>query len=255
MNLWHRAVGAVGGLFIAAAAWASESATVYPSGNRVPENLLRIELRWPGPLRTPVDMAHVRLLDGAGQVIPEAFLDLPLPSADGRRLSLLLHPARVKSGVGANLMFGRALRAGTSVTLVIDDPAIGPEVRKSWQVTGVAEDRPMPATWTFNQPVAGTRQPLIVRLQSPISASSEGLIAVKRSEGRRMPGRAQLTDGETTWHFTPTRPWQAGAHVLVTHPDLESPAGHRTCALFEQLAASRIDCEAGLEVAFTVRRH
>jgi hypothetical protein len=209
-------------------------------------------LRLPMPLRTPLDMAHVKLLDGEGRVIPDPFLDLALPSADGRRFSLLLHPGRVKSGVGANLLLGRALCAGSLVTLVIDDPAIGPVVRKQWRVTGSERSGPLPSSWTLNQPAVGTRQPLVVRLRSPISAASEGLIAVKRSAGRRVLGQVLLSDGETTWQFTPTQPWKPGAHWLVTHPDLETPAGNRTCARFEQVLASRMDCEVGVEISFDI---
>jgi hypothetical protein len=126
LNAWRFAVGTVAGAALAAGAWASGAVSVYPSGTSVPENLLRIELRFRVPLRTPLDMVHVKLLDREGQLIPDPFLDLPLPSADGRRLSLLLHPGRVKSGVGANVVLGRALRAGSLVTLVIDDPNAGP---------------------------------------------------------------------------------------------------------------------------------
>ena len=253
MSAWRFAVSTVGGAVFAAGAWATGAPSVHPSGTSVPENLLRIELRFPMPLRTPLDMAHVKLLDGEGRVIPDAFLDLALPSADGRRLSLLLHPGRVKSSVGANLVLGRALRAGSPVTLVIDDPAIGPVVRKRWHVRGSEGRGPVPSSWTLNKPAVGTRQPLIVRLHSPISASSEGLIAVKRPEGGRVSGQVLLSDGETTWQFKPTEPWTPGAHVLVTHPDLETPAGNRTCARFEQVLASRMDCDAGVEISFDIR--
>jgi len=254
LNVRHIRCGAAAGLLCATGAWASAPVAVYPSGSSVPENLLRIEIRLQVPLRAPLDMSHVKLLDGAGRVIEGAFLDLPLPSADGRRLSILLHPGRVKSGVGANLALGRALQAGAAVTLVIDDPAIGPAVSKSWQVTGFDGRRPLPSRWTVISPAAGTRQPLLVRLHSPLSVSSEALIAVKRANGRRLPGRGLLMDGETTWRFTPAQPWQSGAHVLVAHPDLETPEGNRPCAPFEAVEASQIDCDAGFERVFDVRR-
>jgi hypothetical protein len=262
VNAWRRtagrAVGAVVGALVASvvtsAAAASGVAAVYPSGASVPENLLRIELRFAAPLRQPLDMSRVRLLDGEGQVIPEPFLDLPLPSADGRRVSLLLHPGRVKSGVGANLALGRALHAGTRVTLQVDDPAIGPALRKSWRVAPFGARQPTPGAWTVDAPAAGTRQALVVHLHAPISASSEALIAVRRAQGGRLPGRVRLAHGETTWTFKPATPWLPGAHALVTHPDLESPEGHRACAPFEQLAASHVDCEAGVEVDFVIAR-
>ncbi len=215
---------------------------------------MRIELRLPQPLYRPLDLSRVALIGEGGRPIAEPFLDLPLPSADGRRIALLMHPGRVKSGVGANLKLGRALHAGEVVTLVINDPALGRPVRKSWHVTAFDESRPSPSNWSFSPlPRAGTRQPLLVHLQSPISAASEGMIAVKGVDGRRLPGRIVLSEGETTWCFIPTRPWQAGPHSLVAHPDLENAAGNRNCAPFEEAGARNALCEAGQERPFEVR--
>jgi len=87
-------------------------------------------------------MRLVRLLDAERQEIEGAFLDLPLWSADGSRVAFLLHPGRVKSGVGANVTHGRALHAGSNVTLVVDDPQLVSSIRKTWTV--VAADTRSP---------------------------------------------------------------------------------------------------------------
>ena len=79
-------------------------ATAYPSGASIPENLLRVELRFASPWHSTLDMRRVRLLSDDGQEIESAFLDLPLASADGSGVAVLLHPGRVKSGVGAVLL-------------------------------------------------------------------------------------------------------------------------------------------------------
>jgi hypothetical protein len=250
-----RVAAAFGLVTAMSAAWSSEVvAAVHPSGASVAENLLRIELRLQAPLRAPLDMTRVTLLDEAGRVIPDPFLDLALPSADGRRIAVLLHPGRVKTGVGANLRLGRALHAGTTVTLVIDDPSIGQVLRKTWKVLPAESAGPAPSRWILGRPVAGSRQALVVRMQSPISASSESLIAVKGPDGHRARGSTRLSEGDTVWTFTPAQPWPRGMHRLVTHPDLETPAGNRTCARFETLAASSIACESGAEIAFEVLR-
>jgi hypothetical protein len=77
---------------------------------------------------------------------------LPLPSPDAKRVTILLHPGRVKSGDHAHLVFGRALRAGSVVTLVVDDPALAQPVRKTWEVTAFDAESPQPAQWTFEPP-------------------------------------------------------------------------------------------------------
>src|SRR5580704_11835636 len=76
---------------------AQPSLAVYPSGSTVPENLLRIELRFSIPLRPPLGIDQVKLVDCNGTEIKDAFLDLPLPSPDGKRVTILFHPGQVKS--------------------------------------------------------------------------------------------------------------------------------------------------------------
>jgi hypothetical protein len=239
-------------LFAAAAAafGASPSVVIYPSGLTVPENLLRIELRFPLALRAPLSIEHVKLFDAGGREIDNAFLDPPLPSADFRSVTILLHPGRVKSGVGANLALGRALHSGSVVTLVVDHPALTKPARKTWRVAVFDAKSPQPSHWTFEPPRRGSRSPIVVHLDAPISSSAEGLIAIRGPDGRRLDGTARLEHGETVWRFVPAQPWRAGSHAVVTHQDLEDPAGNRPCAPFELIDASRVRCEEGTAQPF-----
>jgi hypothetical protein len=237
----------------ASGADAKPSAVVYPSGPTVPENLRRIELRFSAPLQSPLDMEHVRLFDGNGREIERPFLDLPMPDHDARQVTILLHPARVKTGVGANLALGRALHAGSVVTLVVDDPALAKPVRKTWTVTPFDAESPQPSRWRFDPPRQGSRDPLVVHLDAPISSTAEALIAIRSPDGLRFSGTVRLEEDETVWRFVPALPWRAGSYALVTHPDLEDPAGNRPCALFEMVGANRVRCEEGTARTFETR--
>lgn len=239
--------------FCASAMGAGPSAPVaYPSGSTVPENLLRIELRFAAPLRAPLKMDQVRLLGQDGHPIEDAFLDLPLPSADGTAVTLLLHPGRLKSGVGANLQLGRALRTGSSITLVVDDPAAGAPLRKTWQVVEADKMAPTPASWRLGTVSGGSALPLVVQLDAAITSTAVSLIAVRGPDGKRVEGSATLADAETTWRFVPKRPWKPGRYALMTHPDLEDPAGNRACSPFETRDGSRAACEQGTVTPFVV---
>lgn len=211
----------------------------------MPENLLRIELRFSAPLDSPLAIEHVKLFDAHGQEIPDAFLDVALPADDGRRLTILMHPARVKSGVGANLALGRALHAGSDITLVIDDPALARPVRKTWQVTAFDTTPPQPARWTFERPRAGSRDPLLLHLDAPLTLSAQSLIAIRAPDGGRLAGDGRLENGEIVWRFIPAQRWHQGRYAILTHPDLEDPAGNRSCGPFEATAASQVRCEEG----------
>ncbi len=105
----------VGAALCAVAPVALAAASVSPAGDSVPANLLRIELRLDAPLNGPLDMRHVRLFDQHGAEIPAPFLDLALPSLDGRTITVLLHPGRIKTDVRPNVDLGRhCMPASTS---------------------------------------------------------------------------------------------------------------------------------------------
>ncbi|MFG6489250.1 hypothetical protein ACG04R_21380 [Roseateles sp. BYS78W] len=247
MRTWLAAAALLAALPSARAA----TVEIHPAGPTVPENLLRIELRFAQPQRLPFDIERVKLLDADGRQIEHALLDLALPSADGRRITVLMDPGRVKSGVGPNRDAGRALHAGETVRLQVDDPTgVEAPAVKAWQVT-TAASRPLDISgWQLNEPRVGSRDALVVDLRAPISSSGEPLIAVVDATGRRVPGTTSLAEGDAVWRFTPARPWASGPHRLVAHADLEDPAGNRRCAAFEQVRESAVRCDADASLNF-----
>lgn len=237
---------------LAAVAVAAPPAAVTPSGATVPQNLLRIELHLRHPLAHPLAMDRVHLLVADGVPIPDALLDLPLPDRDGRTVTLLLDPARVKIGVGANRAMGRALVVDADVVLLVDDPQLAMPLRKRWRVGPSADHAIDPAGWRFNPPREGTRQPLVVQLDATLTATSAAMIAVRGPGGERVDGTASLQAGETTWRFRPASAWTAGPHALMLHPRLEDVAGNRPCAPFEARDLSAVACADAVR-AFEVR--
>ncbi|CAN5197345.1 hypothetical protein BH10PSE4_BH10PSE4_33380 [soil metagenome] len=234
MSLW---------LAAAAAALVTGPIGISPSGASVPENLLRIELEFDRVRDLAPQAIQASLLDEEGEVIDGAFLDLTLASADGRHLTLLMHPGRVKTDVGPNRALGRALKEGRRVTLVVSSPWSSIPSRRTWQVVEPDVAGPSAGLWRAAAPVAGRRAPLRVALDAPVDARGDGLIAVRNSKGRRIAGAARLEEGEGLWVFTPTHPWTPGAYDIVVHPSLEDPAGNRTCGAFEAIKASLITCQ------------
>lgn len=226
-----------------APALASPAAWVTPSGPAVPENLLRIVLHLDAPLAAPLDMRHVVLSDSDGTPIDGAFLDLPLAGRDGKSLTLLLHPGRIKTGVGPNVALGPALRAGQSVVLRIDDPQLGRAIEKRWHVQPPLRQAIMPQQWIVQTAKRGGRTPLRVVFPAALDANAAPLLALQGPDGRRVAGTAQLAAGETEWRFTPAQIWRSGSYVLRVHPQLEDPQGNRLCSAFEQAGQSAQQCD------------
>lgn len=239
-------------LAAAATGPAAAGPVVTPSGPVVPENLLRIGLHLAQPLSAPLDVRHAALIDSDGQPIPDAFLDLAPADADGLGVSLLLHPGRVKTGLGPNLALGLALRAGQMVTLRIDDPQLPAPLEKRWQV-GPALRKPLaPQHWRVGAVKPGSRQELRVAFGQALNGDAAALIAVQSPGGQRLAGTARLAAGESEWRFVPSAPWKVGGHVLRVHPRLEDPQGNRLCSAFEQLEQSARACDEEGRRPFTV---
>ncbi|MFC3106383.1 hypothetical protein ACFQAT_26665 [Undibacterium arcticum] len=225
---------------------------VTPSGDGVPENLLRIELQLDTPLASPLDMHHVVLLDEAGAPIDDAFLDVPLHSRDGMRVSILMHPGRIKTGVGPNIALGMALHSGETVVLAIDDPQFPEPIRKTWVVGPALRQRIDLQRWAIRVPAAASREPLRIDFPAALDSSAAQMIAVAASDGRRLAGQVTLAKGETQWRFIPSLQWRAGTYELRVHPSLEDPQGNRLCSAFEQPGQSIKSCRDGGRITFAV---
>jgi len=223
---------------------------IYPSTKTVPSNLLRMEVRFARPLHRDFAPGDLELLDSQGRPIPDALLDLMLPSRDGQRLAVLLHPARIKTGVGANTRLGAALHAGQIVTLQVRVPGTSVVTSRQWEVVEPDGTGPQPERWRVSIAGKAPRAALRVQLDAPISSTGESLIAVRAPDGSRVKGRSRLENGETIWTFVPDRPWGGGQHALVTPPELEDPAGNRTCAPFDAFRSSRLPCDAEATISF-----
>ena len=203
---------------------------VRPSGPDVPANLLRLSIVFDHPTSGPV-LPRLALVRDGGTLIKAPFLEQELWSPDGRTLTVLLHPGRVKTGLVAHDTVGAVLAAGETVALALD----GKPLRR-WTVGPDSAAGPDPTAWRLTLPPGHSRRPLTVRLDGAIDALDADLIAVATASGRRVAGTVRLDSGERTWRFTPTRPWTPGRYRLLVNPELEDPAGDRVGQRFEEPA-------------------
>ena len=208
--------------------------TAYPSGPEVPANLLRISIEFPEPPPGTV-AGRVRLTRADGSDIAGAFYPEPLWSPDGRVLTLYLDPGRVKTGLKAHDLVGRALAAGERVKLRIDDRTL-----REWRVIGPRSTPLEPDRWRLSTPRAGSTEALRVSMSSLIDRRDRDLIAISDASGRRITGVSTLLSGERTWRFKPAMPWRQGPYHLKLHPDLEDPEGNRVARPFESRADTQI---------------
>lgn len=217
---------------------------IYPTAEVLPENLLRVYIYYPRAMAASAGLSDIRLIDAGGTPMDGVFLPTreDLWSQDRRRLTVLMDPGRVKTGLDAHEALGRALRSGQSYTLEVSGASLdasgcvlGQNTTFAFQVGQPDLDPPDPSEWTLSTPAVGSRDPLTVRLGSSHDHLSLAFrLRVLDAEGSIVPGQIGLSPGEDGWQFTPLAPWEAQPYSLAIEDSLEDLAGNRPGALFDR---------------------
>jgi len=230
------------GLPATATAPSTVVARVYPTGDTVPENVLRMYVEFSAPMGRKSGVEYLHLLDHNGNEIPGAVLPLDYEfwSPDHTRFTVFFDPGRVKQGILPNREMGRAFAPGQTVTLVVspewrdaNGQPLKEEYRRTFRTTA-ADAQPLdPAQWRITAPAAGTRNPVTVTFPEPLD---QGLLMRAlgiRRDGATVTGDARVTTAETQWSFTPRDAWQSGTYHLLALDILEDLAGNQVGRAFE----------------------
>ena len=240
---------------------------IYPTAAIVPMNLLKMYVHFSAPMRFGEAYRHIRLRDSAGEVVPDAILEVleELWDPERRRLTLLFDPGRIKRDLEPNLTLGLPLRDGESYVLEIDEAwrdgsgrPLSEGFSKAFSVGSADRASPDTDTWVVAAPATGSRDPLEIVFPEPMDrALLDRLITVSTDRGERVAGRIEVTEGETVWRLTLDRPWDAGGYVIDVHADLEDLAGNNLAHLFDVDLSQDVrlsEAEARARLPFEVRR-
>jgi hypothetical protein len=216
---------------------------VYPSGDVLPSNQLRLYIYFSGSMSRGEAGARIHVLDESGKILEGVFLPgEELWDPNDQRLTLTLDPGRIKRGLTSNLKMGPPLAEGKRYTLVIDRdwpdargvPMVG-GFRKSFRGGPANRRPPDPKDWRVTSPRAGTADALVVDFPEPMNypllqrmVSVFRVSSVSRVSGGQssVGGTVSVDRQETRWRLTPHEPWKAGAYQLVVDTGLEDLAGN-----------------------------
>jgi hypothetical protein len=233
-------------------------ANVFPSGDKLPENLLKFYIHFSAPMDRGNSYRHIELLDDKGKAVELPFLELDqeLWNPEGTRLTLFLDPGRVKRGLKPREDSGPALEEGNRYTLVIgrawkdaEGTPLKEGFRKRFSVTAPDTTQPDPKTWKLVAPAGAAA--LKVTFPEPMDrALLERMLWVVDARGKAVPGKFAVEAKETVWAFTPTRAWKPGKYHLVADTRLEDRSGNSIGRPFEVDLARPVEPKV---VAKTVR--
>ncbi len=218
-------------------------AQVYPGGDVIPENQLRLYIHFSAPMGMKGGLDYVHLLDEDGKEVKDPFLPLDAEfwNDDRTRYTVFFDPGRQKRGIPVIEEMGRSLTEGKSYMLVVDKEwrdGNGLPLKEIYKRTfkvGPPDERPLDHTvWKIQAPTVGTRTPVMVAFPE---ALDRGLLlralGVQGPDGAPIGGDIVIGNGELTWSFTPRELWKEGQHHIVAFGMLEDLAGNRIGRAFE----------------------
>lgn len=216
---------------------------IYPSSDRLPENLLKFYLHFSRPMARGEAYQRVHLLDQNGNALDLPFLELgeELWDREARRFTLFFDPGRIKRGLKPREEAGPVLEANHRYTLVVDaewsdatGQPLAASTTKSFECGPADEAPPDPATWTVHAPRGGESPFLEVVFPEPLDhALLSRVVWVEDAGGQPVAGKISVTENETHWRFTPDQTWPCGEYRLAMETLLEDLAGNSIGRPFE----------------------
>jgi hypothetical protein len=217
-------------------------AAVYPTAEVLPANLLKFYVHFSKPMREgPAVFDHIRLLDDRGEPVEDPWRRTELWNGDGTRLTLWVHPGRIKEGVNLREQLGPVLEPNRRYTLVVgtkltdsEGHPLAAKFVKAFRTTAAVRTTIDLGEWAVTAPPAGTRLRLRVRPLRPLDHALLGRsLRVTDAAGNPVAGLGYVGPAEKLWSFAPKEPWAAGEYVVVCDDRLEDVAGNTILRPFD----------------------
>lgn len=209
---------------------------IFPTANILPENLLRFYFYFQTPMQQEEALKHIKLIDDQGNIDDQVFMKFKeeLWSNDGKRLTLLFDPGRIKRGVATNVRQGAALENGRRYQLNISgdwQDVYGQKLCKS-RVKEITVKEPYrkrlnPDEWTVKEPTLASLDKLTINFDRIIDHTLiQAMIQIIDDTEHFVEGNWEIGNAEKQIHFVPRNKWQKGAYKIIFDTQLEDVTGN-----------------------------
>ncbi|MEM9071400.1 MAG: hypothetical protein AAGE52_23035 [Myxococcota bacterium] len=231
-----------------------EVLAIHPRSETIPANILRFYVSFSEPMEEGQLLDRIRLEDvETGENLTGVFFDPihELWSPDRRRVTLLVDPGRIKTGLRTNRSRGLAFRPGRRYRLYvsqhwrsIEGAPLATTVSRTYEARDAERRAVDPLAWRIDSPSPGTREPLRLHFQREVDhASVESFLALRDPHGEPVRGEWTLDEGDRGARFAPALPWAAevDAFALAVHPRFEDLAGNNLNAALDHPVGTSLE--------------
>ena len=216
---------------------------VFPTVDTLPENNLKLYLYFSAPMSDGNAYQHIQFKDSKGDKLATPFLELTplLWNEDRTRLTLWFDPGRVKRDLLRNQKLGAPLMAGKNYTLHISKNwkdvngySLANDFVKKIVIQQADRIAPNRDNWHATLPRTNTKTPIIVHFGEALDhALAQKSLTLYNKKGKKVEGKAALTNNDKAWIFTPLRNWQSNLYRIQISAKLEDLAGNNFNRLFD----------------------
>ncbi len=217
---------------------------IYPLAKELPENLLRFYIYFNTPMKKGEALTHIQLVDAAGKIETKAFMEFKqeLWSADGKRLTILFDPGRIKRGVSTNMELGPAILEGHNYQLTVSgdwqdvhgqDLAI--DFAKEFEVVKAYREQIPVKDLEIVEPKENSFDSLTISFKRIMDhALIQSMIRIAYEDNNLVAGHWEISQDETKAIFFPEESWKKGRYRLIMNGRLEDVSGNNLNNLLDQ---------------------
>lgn len=221
-----------------------EVVSIYPSGDSLPVNLLKMYIVFSKPMREGQAPDNISIVRNGRDTLSSVFLNLEpeLWNKEQTVLTVWLDPGRIKRGLQPNERLGAPLEINNRYEVLINKNWEGGEgtplasgFKKHFVAIARDDKSPDPSLWTINSPKASSQQPLRIQLREPLDYFVlQNAVTITDGKGDEVSGVITTDNEETVLQFAPKQPWVAGSYAIQIEAKLEDLAGNNLQRLFDR---------------------
>jgi hypothetical protein len=218
---------------------------VLPESNILPQNFFKFYLYFSNAMSFDNPYRYISIYDELGNKIPKFLVEFSagLWDPSRTRLTVLIHPGRIKRGILFNLKYGMAFNEGKTYQLKVDrnikdyrGVELQADMTKSFTISSPSYKKLQLERWQLNKPKVSSLQSLTIytdHLIDPVLAKK--MITIINSENdTEVEGEYIVDSINKQIKFSPSIHWREGSYQLLVDPALEDISGNNFKRTFDR---------------------